>query len=76
MAIKIDAASRLVAGNEQAQSEFISVITELQAQLGKLKSLVDENMGEDPDAINWGHVGTVKKVSKDMKEILRFLNIK
>jgi hypothetical protein len=44
---------------QTALDAFIARKAEIDAKLDRLKALSDEHFGQNPDDINWGHVGTL-----------------
>lgn len=55
-------------------SEFLSACLDFDALLAKLKAARENHFGADPDALNWGHVGSMKHANELLAEAARFLN--
>ena len=64
---------RAAATNDKALTAFVAAKTEIDARLERLKALSDEHFGFDPDAINWGSVGSIESVAADLRRITDFL---
>ena len=41
--------------------------------LARLQALSDDHFGFDPEAVNWGAVGSLDHVASDLKDITDFL---
>ena len=66
-------ASATASTNDKALATFVAAKTEIDARLERLKALSDEHFGFDPDAINWGSVGSIESVAADLRRITDFL---
>ena len=51
-----------------ALNAYISKIGEIQAQLAELQSKADNHFDNDPEAVNWGHVGDLNSVLSLIKQ--------
>ncbi len=54
---------------EAALAAFIGKKAEIDEMLARLQSLSDDHFGFDPDAVNWGHVGTLELYASLLKRI-------
>ncbi|SIR08879.1 hypothetical protein SAMN05421641_12427 [Paracoccus thiocyanatus] len=52
-----------------ALAAFVSKKAEIDAMLGRLAALSDDHFHADPDAVNWGHVGTVAHYADLLRQI-------
>jgi hypothetical protein len=60
--------------NQQAAlAAFIGKKAEIDEMLARLQALSDDHFGFDPEAVNWGSVGSLDHVACDLKEITDFL---
>ena len=66
-------ASATATTNDKALAAFIAAKAEIDARLERLKALSDEHFGFDPDAVNWGSVGSIQSVAGDLRKITDFL---
>ena len=64
---------RACATNDKALAAFIAAKTEIDERIERLKALSDEHFGFDPDAVNWGSVGSIQSVAEDLRKITDFL---
>jgi len=58
---------------EAALAAFIGKKAEIDEMLARLRALSDDHFGFDPEAINWGAVGSIDHVASDLREITDFL---
>ncbi|MCE8556325.1 hypothetical protein KBY29_18580 [Ruegeria pomeroyi] len=58
---------------EAALAAFVAKKAEIDAMLARLQALSDDHFGFDPDAINWGSVGSIASVADDLAQITDFL---
>ena len=58
---------------EAALAAFIGKKAEIDAMLARLQALSDDHFGFDPEAVNWGAVGSIDHVASDLREITDFL---
>ena len=61
------------ASNDKAIDAFIAAKAEIDVMLERLKALSDDHFEFDPDAINWGAVGSLNSVAADLRKITDFL---
>ena len=58
---------------EAALNAFIGKKAEIDEMLARLQALSDDHFGFDPEAVNWGSVGSLDHVASDLREITDFL---
>ena len=58
---------------EAALAAFIGKKAEIDEMLVRLQALSDDHFGFDPEAVNWGSVGSLDHVASDLREITDFL---
>ncbi len=56
-----------------ALAAFIGKKAEIDEMLARLQALSDDHFGFDPEAVNWGSVGSISHVASDLREITDFL---
>ena len=56
-----------------ALAAFIGKKAEIDEMLARLQALSDDHFGFDPEAVNWGAVGSLDHVASDIREITDFL---
>lgn len=56
-----------------ALDAFIAAKADIDTMLERLKALSDDHFEFDPDAINWGAVGSLDSVAADLRRITDFL---
>ena len=59
--------------NDEALDAFIAKKAEIDAMLARLKALSDDHFNFDPEAVNWGSVGSISSVASDLRKITDFL---
>ncbi len=59
--------------HEAALAAFTAKKAEIDEMLARLQALSDDHFGFDPEAVNWGSVGSVELIAKDLKAITDFL---
>jgi hypothetical protein len=59
--------------HEAALAAFIGKKAEIDEMLARLQALSDDHFGFDPEAVNWGSVGSIDHVASDLREITDFL---
>ncbi|PPB79371.1 hypothetical protein LV82_02956 [Albidovulum inexpectatum] len=59
--------------HEAALDAFIGKKAEIDEMLARLQALSDDHFGFDPEAVNWGAVGSLDHVASDLREITDFL---
>lgn len=64
---------RATAPNDSALAAFLAAKAEIDATLARLQVLSAEHFEFDPDAINWGAVGSIQSVAVDLRKISDFL---
>ena len=60
---------RRAAKTTTALDTFVARKAEIDAMLGRLKTLSDEHFGYSPEEINWGHAGTLAHYAEVLKRI-------
>ena len=58
---------------EAALAAFIGKKAEIDEMLARMQALSDDHFGFDPDAVNWGAIGSLDHVASDLREITDFL---
>ena len=58
---------------EAALAAFIGKKAEIDAMLARLQALSDDHFNFDPEAVNWGSVGSIGSVASDLRKITDFL---
>ncbi|MCE8540120.1 hypothetical protein KBY27_21870 [Ruegeria pomeroyi] len=58
---------------EAALAAFIAKKAEIDVMLARLQALSDDHFGFDPEAINWGSVGSIASVAEDLGHVTDFL---
>ena len=58
---------------EAALAAFIGKKVEIDAMLARLQALSDDHFNFDPEAVNWGSVGSISSVASDLQKITDFL---
>ena len=43
--------------NEKALSAYVQAMGQIEKYLSELQALANDHLGNDPENINWGHVG-------------------
>ncbi|WP_413874552.1 hypothetical protein [Albidovulum sp.] len=64
---------RATAPNDSALAAFLAAKAEIDTMLERLQVLSAEHFEFDPDAINWGAVGSIQSVAVDLRKISDFL---
>ena len=59
--------------SNKALDAFIGKKAEIDAMLARLQALSDDHFNFDPDAVNWGSVGSISSVASDLQKITDFL---
>ncbi len=59
------------AGRNQEQSleTFLTKKAEFDALLADLQRMSDDHFGADPEAVLWGHVGTLERWNSRLREV-------
>lgn len=55
--------------NDQALAAFLTRKAEIDTMLARLTALSDEHFNVAPDAVHWGHVGTLATYAELLKRI-------
>ena len=53
-----------------ALDAYLARTAAIRAKLERLRQLADDHFGNDPDAINWGHVGDLGRAEAGLDELL------
>jgi hypothetical protein len=64
---------RRATDNAKALDAFIAAKAEIDVMLARLQALSDDHFNFDPDAVNWGSVGSISSVESDLRKITDFL---
>jgi len=59
--------------SNKALDAFIGKKAEIDAMLARLQALSDDHFNFDPEAVNWGSVGSISSVASDLRKITDFL---
>lgn len=65
--------TRRTTNNTKALDAFIGKKAEIDAMLARLQALSDDHFNFDPDAVNWGSVGSISSIASDLRKITDFL---
>ena len=60
---------RATTDNTAALNAFLAAKHEIDGMLARLKTLNDDHFDTDPDAINWGDVGTLNHYASLLRQI-------
>ena len=58
---------------EAALAAYMEKKAEIDAMLARLQALSDDHFNFDPEAVNWGSVGSIGSVASDLRKITDFL---
>jgi hypothetical protein len=58
---------------DTALAAFIGKKAEIDEMLARLQALSDDHFNFDPEAVNWGSVGSISSVASDLRQITEFL---
>lgn len=58
---------------EAALAAFIGKKAEIDEMLARLQALSDDHFNFDPEAVNWGSVGSISSVASDLRQVTDFL---
>ena len=61
--------TRRAADNSKALDAFLAAKREIDGMLARLKTLSEDHFNTDPDAIQWGDVGTLNHYSSLLRQI-------
>jgi hypothetical protein len=64
--------TRRATDNTKALDAFIGKKAEIDAMLARLQALSDGHFNFDPEAVNWGSVGSISSVASDLRKITDF----
>ena len=53
-----------------ALDAYLARAAAIHTKLARLQQLADDHFGQDPDAINWGHVGGLGRVEAALEDLL------
>ncbi len=59
--------------SNKALDAFINKKAQIDAMLARLQALSDDHFNFDPEAVNWGSVGSIGSVASDLRKITDFL---
>ena len=65
--------TRRATDNTKALDAFVASKFEIDAILARLQALSDDHFNIDPEAVNWGSVGSIGSVASDLRKITDFL---
>lgn len=54
---------------QEAIDAYIGKAANIQAMLERLKESADDHFGDDPDAITWGHVGSLGSIEEKLQHL-------
>ena len=54
---------------QTALDAYLARTAVIRAKLERLQQLADDHFGHEPDAINWGHVGTLNHYASLLRQI-------
>lgn len=55
-----------------AVEAYLIAKAEIEAKLARLQALAADHFGDNPDAINWGHVGSLNTINARLREVSDF----
>jgi hypothetical protein len=59
--------------NDQALSAFLAAMGGVNEQLERLQAAADDHLGNGPDEIRWGHVGSANHLLELLTEAADFI---
>lgn len=62
-------AEKAARNREAALDAFLGKKAEIDGMLARLQSLSDDHFNTDPDAVSWGHVGTLEHYATLLKRL-------
>ncbi|MCA3451676.1 MAG: hypothetical protein INF92_15210 [Rhodobacter sp.] len=65
--------TRRAQDNTKALDAFLAAKFEIDAMLARLAALSADHFNFDPEAVNWGSVGSIGSVASDLRKITDFL---
>jgi hypothetical protein len=54
---------------DAALQKFLAKKGEIDMMLARLQTLSDDHFNVDPEAVNWGHVGTLERYAEHLRQI-------
>ena len=69
MAITTTRAEKAHRNSGAALTAFLGKKTEIDTMLARLAALSDDHFNASPDAVNWGHVGTLEHYASLLRQI-------
>ena len=54
---------------QEAIDAYIGKAASIQAMLKRLTATADDHFGDDPDAITWGHVGSLGAIEEKLQHL-------
>lgn len=60
---------------DTALDRFIALKAEIDRMLGQLAGASADHFGVDPDAVNWGHVGSLGYVAERLREACQHIDL-
>lgn len=54
---------------QEAIDAYIGKAANIQAMLKRLTEAADDHFGDDPDAITWGHVGSLGSIEEKLQHL-------
>jgi hypothetical protein len=60
---------------QTAVDAYITKIGAITAKLAALTMAAESHFDESPDAINWGHVGTVTEIDNMLADVMQFAGV-
>ena len=54
---------------DAALQKFLARKVEIDTMLARLQALSDDHFNVDPEAVNWGHVGTLERYAELLRQI-------
>ena len=58
--------------NDKALSAYVQAMGQIEKYLSELQALANDHLGNDPENINWGHVGSAIHLAELLKEAADF----
>ena len=54
---------------DAALQKFLAKKGEIDTMLARLQALSDDHFNVDPEAVNWGHVGSIERYAELLRQI-------
>ena len=67
--------TRTSKNNEAALTAFMQGKAEIDALLARFQAASADHFGTEPEAVTWGHAGSLGFVTERLKEIAEFLKV-